>query len=236
MNADLLKIWPELLCLVPVYARDGTNGTEIRLENQEPVFSPLRTKTLVRRLARHFTLDLQAAYRKYAEVSGRRYALPLPLRPDFVLVPVRARRARVKDDGTRAYVVKGKIAEIIPGGKSGLTRLIFVDGTHLDVPQRPASLRNLLAQARLIEREAASLFTGRPSLHRLFTGRPGENPLLRRAFERVAERSPAPAPKPGVFTTPRAPVPHLPEPGARREKASPKGQAPLQGTSDRSQA
>ncbi|MDH7577592.1 MAG: hypothetical protein QHH75_07105 [Bacillota bacterium] len=198
MNIDLRKIWPDLLCLVPVYARDGTNGTEIRLENQAPVFSPFKTKTLVRRLARHFTFDLRAAYRKYAEVSARRYALPLPLHPDLVLIPVCARRARVKDDGTRAYVVKGKIAGIAAGAEPGWTRFLFVDRTHLDVPQRYDSLEDLLVKARLIEREAASLFGSRSYLRRPFAGRPGtgrpESRLWGNSFPgrnhvRVAERS-----------------------------------------------
>jgi len=176
INIDFRKIWPDLLCLVPVYARDGTNGTEIRLENRGSLFSPFKTKTLVRQLARVFTLDLKAAHERYGELSGRRYAVPLPLRPGLVLIPVYARRARVKDDGTRAYVVQGKIAGIDRRANSGRTRFVFVDGTYLDVPHRYDSLRNLLIEARLIEKEAASLFTGRP--------RPRWNPVA----ERIAER------------------------------------------------
>lgn len=164
MNFDLLAVWPEILCLVPVYTADGTNGTAVYRENGEPIFNPLRTKTLVRQLARVFCLDLKAARQHYAEVSKRQYTVPIPLRPDLVLVPVRARRARVKDDGTRAYVVKAKIQSVTAGPGSAGTRITFKDGTHLDVMQKWESLKVLLAQADLVEKEAFYLLGSRPGV------------------------------------------------------------------------
>gem|GEM_PF-3744140 len=174
-KVDFREIWPQLIGLVPVYARDSTNGTEIRLENRSPLYSPFRTKTLVRRLARVFTIDLRAARDRYGEVCGRCYAIPIPLRPGLVMVPVHARYARVKDDGTRAYVVKSKIAgfnRLPPGGSQGpdtgradgtaneeemRTRLVFTDGSHLDVPHDMQGIRSLLLLAEKVEKEAESL-------------------------------------------------------------------------------
>lgn len=166
-NINFEQIWPGLLCLLPVYTREG-NGTEILLEHREPLYSRYKTKTLVRQLARYFMVDMKEAQRKYAAICGRSYAVPLPLRPDFILVPVRARSALVKDDGTRAYVVQSKIAEVITAAgdnreQQTRTRLVFTGGGHLDVPQRMASLRSLLTQARLIEKEALRL-SARPGL------------------------------------------------------------------------
>lgn len=180
MEVDFREIWTQLLCLVPVYAADGTNGTEIRLSGSKTIYSRFRTRTVVSRLARLFMVDLEASRRHYAEICGCKYLVPIPLRPDLILVPVFARHARVKDDWTRAFVVKEKIAEVIPlhrglsqGGSRRKTsrekaqgihkddtmrsRLVFTDGSHLDVPQRPEGLRDILYRAKLAENEAANL-------------------------------------------------------------------------------
>ncbi len=156
-KGELERCWPELLCLVPVYAPDGTNGTAVYLENRPPLFASLRTETLVKMLARLFCVDLKVARKRYSEASKRKYNPPLFLRPGLVLVPVRARQARAKDDKTRAYLVKAKIASLSEEGKPPKTRIVFVDGTSLEVLQRAASIRVLLAQAELVEQEGLSL-------------------------------------------------------------------------------
>ncbi len=167
-KVDFREIWPQLIGLVPVYGRDSSNGTEIRLVNRRSLYSPLRTKTLLRRIARVFTIDLRAARDKYSTICGRCYALPIPMRPGLVMVPVHARYARFKDDGTRAYVVKSKIAGFnrLPSGSRGRTtaarngheemrtRLVFTDGSHLDVPHDMQGIRSLLLLAEKVEREA----------------------------------------------------------------------------------
>ncbi len=154
-KVDFLEIWPELLCLLPVYAADGTNGTQVWLEKRQPLFFPCKPKTIVRRLAKAFTIDLEAARSFYSEFSGRHYGVPIPLRPGLVLVPIRARHPRVKDDGALAYIVKAKISKITPA-KEG-TRITFTDGSCLEVPQRWASLRHVITDAELIARKAAEL-------------------------------------------------------------------------------
>lgn len=164
---DFGRIWPALLYLLPVYTREG-NGTEIILERGEPLNTSFKTMTVVRQMARYFTVDLQAAHRKYAAECCRRYSLPLPLRPDFILVPVRARSAQVRDDGTRAFVVLSKIDQVVAvkgaGGKrQPVTRLIFTCGRHLDLLQHLTSVNILLTAARLIEMLALA-FAARPGL------------------------------------------------------------------------
>ncbi|MGB9791718.1 MAG: hypothetical protein ACPLTR_03975 [Thermacetogeniaceae bacterium] len=163
-RVDFKEIWPELIGLIPVY-RDGKgNCTEIRLINRESIYSPVRTKTLLKRLAQFFTFDLKAARKRYSELCGRCYAIPIPLRPGFVLVPVHSRHARFKDDGTRAYLVKAKIASFgrIPSGKGACgkedtgmrTRLVFTDGSQLDIPHDTDGVRSLLLLAEKLEQEA----------------------------------------------------------------------------------
>lgn len=161
---DFSKVWPQLLGLVPVYAGDGTNGTEILLEKSCTVFCARKTETLLKQLARTFLIDLKAARQTYARVCKRSYAVPIALRPDLVLLPLRARAARVKDDGTRAYLVKSKIKEILPENARDRrcgTRLVFQDGTTLVLPQRWPSTREVLLAADLVEKEAVSR-AGRP--------------------------------------------------------------------------
>jgi hypothetical protein len=133
------ELWPQLMGLVPVYTRDGVNGTSILLEKNPALFCEVKTKTMLGRLCRTFLIDLRLAHRAYSHICGRRYAVPISLRPGLVMVPVRARTARVKDDGTRAYLVKDKIREYLPEDRrsnmSG-TRIVFVNDTSIVVPHR----------------------------------------------------------------------------------------------------
>lgn len=136
--------WPQLMGLVPAYSRDGVNGTSILLEKNPTIFSEFKTKTLLAQLTRTFLMEPRVVQAAFSNVCGRRYNVPIALRRGLVMIPVRARTARVKDDGTRAYLVKDKIREYLPEDKQSKqsgTRFVFVNGTTLDVPHRFSSMR-----------------------------------------------------------------------------------------------
>ncbi len=185
-KVQFAELWPQLMGLVPVYTRDGVNGTNILLERDSALFCDLKTKTLLTRLSHTFLIDLRLAQHAFSQVCGRKYAIPVALRPGLVMIPVRSRTARVKDDGTRAYLVKDKIREYLPqgagrrpgkgrgphtapGSQSGRrqeqklreephgTRIVFVDDTTLVVPHRWPNVRDVMLAAELVEREAARL-------------------------------------------------------------------------------
>jgi hypothetical protein len=109
--------WPQLMGLVPAYSRDGINGTSILLEKNPTIFSEFKTKTLLAQLTRTFLMEPRVVQAAFSNVCGRRYNVPIALRRGLVMIPVRARTARVKDDGTRAYLVKDKIREYLPEDK-----------------------------------------------------------------------------------------------------------------------
>lgn len=152
--------WPQLMGLVPAYSRDGVNGTSILLEKNPTIFSEFKTKTLLAQLTRTFLMEPRVVQAAFSNVCGRRYNVPIALRRGLVMIPVRARTARVKDDGTRAYLVKDKIREYLPEDKQSKqsgTRFVFANGTTLDVPHRFSSMRGLMMAAELVEQEAAKL-------------------------------------------------------------------------------
>ncbi|NLA26123.1 MAG: hypothetical protein GX878_01875, partial [Firmicutes bacterium] len=95
-----MERWRDCLAaLVPVYDEEGGNGTLIITEKGD-VFQDKRTiKWNLRRLARHFSVDLEAVRRNQGEYFHYRQGLPLPLSPALVLVPVKTRRAVGKNDG-----------------------------------------------------------------------------------------------------------------------------------------
>lgn len=113
-RVEFSELWPQLMGLVPVYTRNGVNGTSILLEKTPTLFCEVKTKTLLARLTRTFLIELRLAQRAFSRVCGRKYAIPVAFRPGLVMVPVHSRFARAKDDGTRAYLVKDKIREYLP--------------------------------------------------------------------------------------------------------------------------
>ncbi len=121
-------------------------------------------------------IDLDLAQKNYSQICKRKYAAPIYLRPGMVTVPLRARKARIKDDGTRAYLLKDKIRNFLPweeGSKVLGTCIVFIDDSRLQIPNRWSGVRDILAAAELVEQEGIRL-NGFPKEKSTFLTR--ENP------------------------------------------------------------
>jgi hypothetical protein len=154
------ELVPGLLCLLPHYADDGTNGTMLYLSGGRTLFLPNKTKTVLRQLAREFAVDLQAAREIYARYCHRGRLVPVVLLPSLVLLPVHSRQALAKDDGATGYLVFAQVAQIVPAaGEQGQanSQVWFVDGSHIFLPHGYARLRLLLDLCQHAAYEAANL-------------------------------------------------------------------------------
>lgn len=92
-----------LAALVPTYTDQGDcvqflyqNGTSQKVNT--------RLTTCLKRLARHYTIDLVALREAQQKQTIRRQQLPLPFSPHLVLVPLKIRRPRLPKDTTLGYI------------------------------------------------------------------------------------------------------------------------------------
>ena len=122
-----MERWKDCLAaLVPYYSVEGGNATLVFTEEGD-VFTDGRTvKWNLRRLARLFSVDLEAARRNQAEFLHYRQGLPLPLSPTLVLAPLKTRETVGKNDGCHSYVNTSTVVELLEEREQGGGRTIVV--------------------------------------------------------------------------------------------------------------
>lgn len=112
MNNKWIKnhLWLGLNCLVPVYGKgdDAGNYTEVWLEDGQKILDRRRTKTVLKALASYLGASWQQQATAWSG-ENRRLLSPIVLGPDMVLVPLRLRQPRSKDEGGTGYVVQNKV-------------------------------------------------------------------------------------------------------------------------------
>ncbi len=127
-----MESWKDCLAaLVPFYNYEGGNATLIFTESGK-LFEDHRTvKWNLRRLARHLSVDLEAARRNQEEYFHYSQGLPLPLAPDLVLVPLKTRVAVGKNDGCHSYLNPAAVIDLRQVKEQGECRSVIVlPGEH----------------------------------------------------------------------------------------------------------
>ncbi len=120
-----------LSALVPYYDEDGSNATLI-FTTAGAVFPDRRTvKWNLRRLARLYSVDLEAARRNQREFFHYRQGLPLPLSAELVLVPLKTRKAVGKNDGCHSYLNPSAIVSAAAAREGAKRSTILLPGEHL---------------------------------------------------------------------------------------------------------
>jgi hypothetical protein len=146
---NLSQCWPEILYFGPVCGKDGGNCTEILIKGGARIVDRRRTKGVLAALARVFARDLACLRDSTRREAGRSHSLPLVLDPEMVLVPVKARTANCKDEGTTGYVVLNKLLGVEPLAKEGRgCRLLFQDGLEVTTLLSLSTVRQRVLEAK----------------------------------------------------------------------------------------
>lgn len=126
-----MERWKDCLAaLVPHYDRNGGNATLVYTTAGD-LFEDRRTvRWNLRRLARCFSVDLEAARQKQANFLGRLQGVPLPLSAALVLVPLKTREAVGKNDGCHAYVNPAAVVDSRQCAAGPARALLTLPGGH----------------------------------------------------------------------------------------------------------
>ncbi|WP_258359803.1 hypothetical protein [Moorella sulfitireducens (nom. illeg.)] len=122
-------LWQKLNCLVPVYGSgdDAGNYTEVWLDDGRKILDRRRTKTVLKALAAHLGVSWRQEHTAWSW-EGRSHLAPVVLGPEMVLVPLRLRRPRSRDEGGTGYVVGGKVKTFEPYNEGFFRTLLYLDG------------------------------------------------------------------------------------------------------------
>jgi hypothetical protein len=122
----IMEQWKNnLAALVPFYDANGGNGTVIYTKEGKMEQDRRTVKWNLRRLARLYCIDLEAARHRYGEYLECGQGVPIPFTSTLVLVPLKVRRAVGKNDGSCGYFNPASV-EVVPESASGGLRSALI--------------------------------------------------------------------------------------------------------------
>ncbi|NLI70871.1 MAG: hypothetical protein GX364_08425 [Firmicutes bacterium] len=98
------KYRERIAAIVPYYDEEGGNATRIYTIDGENFADRRTTRWVIRRMARVFSIDLEALRKDYGQYLGISQGVPLPISEDLVMVPLKLRQVIGKNDGAGGYV------------------------------------------------------------------------------------------------------------------------------------
>ena len=156
----------------PVY--DQGNVTQVITRSGKELFVRRTCKTVMKNLARFFSIDLAASREFYGRAVNKRQGVPIPMTTNLLLIPVKARKNPLgENDGTLGYINFREIKEIRDGAE-GCCRIIFQNERELEVHVSSSTMKEYMKNAKLVE----SIF-----MSRHFEGHQGVNIVSDRLYE-----------------------------------------------------
>ncbi|HHV71854.1 MAG TPA: hypothetical protein GXX38_04480 [Clostridia bacterium] len=108
----LQDYYEKISAFIPIYKPELGNATSLFLKDGTAVQTLITTRTMLIRLAYCFAVDLKALRFQCSKSLNRKLNLPLPLRPDFTLIPLRVRQPKFSKDGANGYICLQDIAGV----------------------------------------------------------------------------------------------------------------------------
>lgn len=190
-EGEEMEQWKEsLAALVPHYDHDGCNATLIYTTGGQIEKDRRTVKWNLHRLARVFSIDLEASRRNQGVYLGYCQGVPLPFSPALVLVPLKTRKSIGRNDGCHAYVNCAAVQcceEYTEGEARSL--VVLTGGCRIPCFYNPGTVRKRLRDGKIVlERYRKEMFPRNAFSGKLPALLPSEYwPLLERLFLAVVK-------------------------------------------------
>lgn len=146
-------IWQNINYLLPVYGAKGENATQVHLDDGTVLTDKRKICTVVKNLAKFFTVHVEMARTKYSTLIDRKISVPIPLHQDLVLVPVKMRKPIAREDGAWGYIVLSKIVCYNKHPeKDNVIRIFFENDLYVDALLLTRSFQIILESAKKVNR------------------------------------------------------------------------------------
>ena len=145
---SLQQLLPKLMGFFPVTTEYGGNDTELWLSDGAKVWVPKKTKTVLKELAKVFAKDIVLVKGQARHILGYKRELPLLISLNLILVPVKVREARYKDQGTLGYCIYRSVETVQPLKEGGYnSALVFKNSQKVFTLNTVQKLRQKLNEA-----------------------------------------------------------------------------------------
>ena len=131
--------WREICAILPVYLPDGINGTEITYLDGTKEHIPKRLCWMLDDILLHLRSSTDVLKKQSRMVLGKTARrVPLVLKKEFSLVPVKGREKVGEYDAVTGYIVLGHTEKII--GADDDVHVQFTGGANVQVYDNPRTL------------------------------------------------------------------------------------------------
>lgn len=149
MNQQL-PISDQIAAIIPCYTQTGDSTIIITTKGSQQTI-PVRVHTIIKRLARNYSMDLIALKQKTMDITDHALLQPLPLAPGLVLCPIKLRTPRISGDTTIGYI-NFHAALSITGAQNKPYQSIIKLAGGMDLPSlwQPSTVKGHFQDARLV--------------------------------------------------------------------------------------
>jgi len=122
-------LWKKLNCLVPVYGKgdDAGNYTEVWLSDGRKFLDRRRIRTVLKNLTAYLGATAHQQDTAWSVKKGKSRG-PLVLGPEMVLIPLRLRHPRGRDEGGTGYAVQQNIVKWEPCSVEPYKTCLYLKG------------------------------------------------------------------------------------------------------------
>lgn len=123
-----------IVALEPCYGAEGGNATRIYDKHGQVSVDPRRLETVLRQLARYYSVDPAALRKNYGRTLSCSQYVPLPFSVNFILVALKMRRPLTENDSATGYINLSAVEDVIPlspgESENGVRCLVRLQGGH----------------------------------------------------------------------------------------------------------
>lgn len=116
LDVDVIVDVANLAALIPIYASNGANISQLYLRDGRVLTVDMRLKTLLAKLKSRSVYNVDFLGESQALVLGQKQLLPVPLAPGCILWAVKVRRPIGGSDGAYGYLAINAIERLADAG------------------------------------------------------------------------------------------------------------------------
>lgn len=143
-----------ICCLIPIYQANIGNATKLITENGQSFIDKRTTKTVLKIIAKYYTIHIEACREKYGKIIHQRLNVPICLHDKLLLVPFKMRKPKFTKDGALGYINLYDIEELKE--KDNNTMIKLKSGVIIKLLNKIKTVQKHINEAKVVAGERLS--------------------------------------------------------------------------------
>ncbi|QXM05364.1 competence protein ComK [Crassaminicella indica] len=137
-----------ICALIPIYQLNMGNVTKLITEDGRSFIDKRTMKTVLKIIARYYTIHIEACREKYGQVLHQRLSVPILFHQRLLLIPFKMRKPKFVKDGAKGYINLYDIEKVTEKEKYVMIQL--KNGVEIAVLNKMKTVQDQINKAKLI--------------------------------------------------------------------------------------